>query len=76
MNYSVASRKFVPDMVEIQALTTPFDAGVFIASCDKAVPAHLKAIARINMPSIFVPDGVMASGPNNLTLKMIGMYKA
>lgn len=76
MNYSVASREFITDMLEIQALTTPFDAGVFVATCDKAVPAHLKAIARINMPSIFVPGGVMASGPNNLTLEMIGKYKA
>lgn len=76
MNYSVASREFIADMLEIQALSTPFDAGVFVATCDKAVPAHLKAIARINMPSIFVPGGVMASGPNNLTLEMIGTYKA
>ncbi|MBN1523337.1 MAG: dihydroxy-acid dehydratase [Spirochaetales bacterium] len=76
MNYSVVSREFITDILEIQALSTPFDAGVFIATCDKAVPAHLRAIGRIDMPSLFVPGGVMASGPNNLTLEMIGTYKA
>ena len=32
-------------MMEIHVKATPFDAGVFIASCDKSVPAHLMAIA-------------------------------
>jgi dihydroxy-acid dehydratase len=76
INYSVLSRELICDIIETQALATPFDGGVFIATCDKAVPGHLKAIARLDMPSVFVPGGVMASGPNNLTLEMIGGYKA
>ncbi len=76
MNYSLLSRELIADIIEAQASSTPFDAGVFIATCDKAVPGHLMAIARLDMPSVFVPGGVMASGPNNLTLEMIGTYKA
>lgn len=76
MHYSLVSREIMAAMIEIHSNATPFDAGVFIASCDKAVPAHLMSIARINIPSIFVPGGVMRCGPNNLTLEHIGKYSA
>lgn len=76
MSYSLVSREYIADMIEIQVGATPFDAGVFVASCDKAVPGHLKAMARMNMPAIFVPGGVMSAGPNSLTLEQIGTYKA
>lgn len=76
MNYSLASREFIANMIEIQAEATPFDAGVFITSCDKSVPAHLKAVARINMPAIIVPGGIMDAGPELLTLEQIGKYSA
>ena len=32
------------NMIEIHANATPFDGGVFIASCDKGMPAHLMAV--------------------------------
>ena len=76
MNYSLPSREFIAGMVEIQIGATPFDAGVFIASCDKAVPGFLQAIARLDMPAVFVPGGVMKAGPDRLTLEMIGKYDA
>ena len=63
-------------MMEIHVKATPFDAGVFIASCDKSVPAHLMAIARLDMPAIFMPGGIMKAGPNLLTLEQIGTYSA
>ena len=74
MNYSLLSREVIANMIEIQGTATPFDGGLFICSCDKGVPAHLKAIARLNMPSILVAGGVMKAGPNNLTLEQIGTY--
>lgn len=75
-NYSLASRDLICAMIEIQANATPFDGGVFIASCDKAMPGHLMAIGRVNMPSIMVTGGVMEAGPDLLTLEQIGMYSA
>ena len=59
-------------MIEIHAGATPFDGGIFVASCDKAVPAHLMGIGRVNMPSILVTGGVMDAGPDLLTLEQIG----
>ena len=76
INYSLASRDMIANMIEIHAGATPFDGGVFISSCDKAVPAHLMGIGRVNMPSILVTGGVMDAGPNGLTLEQIGTYAA
>lgn len=76
INYSLASRDTIANMIEIHAGATPFDGGVFVASCDKAVPAHLMGIGRVNMPSILVTGGVMDAGPDLLTLEQIGMYSA
>ena len=76
MNYSLPSRDMIANMLEIHAMATPFDGGVFIASCDKAVPAHLMGIGRINMPAILVTGGVMDAGPGLLTLEQIGIYAA
>ena len=41
INYSLPSRDMMANMIEIHANATPFDGGVFIASCDKGMPAHL-----------------------------------
>lgn len=76
INYSLCSREMICNMIEIQANATPFDGGVFIASCDKGLPAHLNAMARINMPSLIIPGGVMKAGPDLLTLEQIGKYSA
>lgn len=76
INHSLPSRDMMANMIEIHANATPFDAGVFIASCDKGMPAHLMAIGRINIPSIVVTGGVMDAGPDLLTLEQIGKYSA
>lgn len=76
INYSLASRDMIANMIEIHANATAFDAGVFLASCDKSVPAILMGIGRVNLPSIVVTGGVMDAGPGLLTLEQIGMYSA
>ena len=55
---------------------TPYDAAVFFSSCDKGVPAHLQALARMDVPSIVMPGGIMAAGPGMLTLEQLGAYSA
>jgi dihydroxy-acid dehydratase len=76
INYSLASREIIAALMEIHAMATPFDGGVFFTSCDKGVPAVLEAAARIDMPSIVAGGGVMNAGPNLLTLEQTGMYAA
>ena len=76
INYSLASRDAIANMIEIHAGATPFDGSIFISSCDKAVPAHLMGIGRVNTPAILVTGGVMDAGPDLLTLEQIGIYSA
>jgi dihydroxy-acid dehydratase len=76
INYSLVSRDMIANMIEIHGNSTGFDSGVFIASCDKSVPAILMGIGRLNIPSIIVTGGVMEAGPELLTLEQIGMYSA
>lgn len=76
INFSLVSREMIANMIEIQANATPFDAGVYLASCDKGMPGNLMGMARVNIPSIMVTGGTMAAGPDMLTLEQLGMYSA
>lgn len=76
INYSLASREMIANMIEIHANATPFDAGVYLASCDKGMPGNLMGLARVDIPSVVVPGGTMNAGPDMLTLEQLGMYSA
>ena len=76
INFSLASREMIANMIEIHANATPFDGGVFIASCDKGMPGNLMGMARVNIPSIMVTGGTMSAGPELLTLEQLGIYSA
>ena len=69
INYSLVSRDMIANMIEIHGNSTGFDGGVFIASCDKSVPACLMGLCRLNLPSIMITGGVMDAGPDLLTLE-------
>ena len=76
INYSLAHRDMIANMIEIHGNSTGFDGGGFIASCDKSVPACLMGLARLDIPSIVITGGVMDAGPDLLTLEQIGAYSA
>ncbi|MDO4285639.1 MAG: dihydroxy-acid dehydratase [Eubacteriales bacterium] len=76
INFSLASREMIANMIEIHGNATPFDAGVYLSSCDKGLPGNLMGLARVNMPSVVVPGGTMNAGPDMLTLEQLGMYSA
>lgn len=76
INYSLASREMIANMIEIHANATPFDAGVYLASCDKGMPGNLMGLARADVPSVVVSGGTMNAGPEMLTLEQLGMYSA
>ena len=60
INYSLPHREAMVDLVEAQANASVYDGGVFIASCDKSVPAMLMSIGRLkDMSAIVVTGGVM-----------------
>ena len=76
INYSLASREMIANMIEIHANATPFDGGVYLSSCDKGMPGNLIGLARVDIPAVVVTGGTMNAGPEMLTLEQLGMYSA
>lgn len=76
INFSLASREMIANMMEIHASATAFDAAVFLASCDKGLPGSLMALARLDIPALVLPGGTMNAGPQMLTLEQLGSYSA
>ena len=76
INYSLASREMIANMIEIQGSATVFDGAVYLASCDKGLPGNMIGMLRVNVPSIIVPGGTMKAGPKMLTLEQLGMHSA
>ena len=68
MQFSLLSREIIASMVEIHVEASLCDGLVLISSCDKSVPAHLMAAARLDRPSIFVPGGCMSAGADFMTV--------
>jgi dihydroxy-acid dehydratase len=62
MKYSLPSRELIADCVESMLRAHAFDGMVCIPNCDKIVPGMLMAAMRVNIPTIFVSGGAMATG--------------
>lgn len=72
MNYVLASREAIADMIEIHGSAVPWDGMILSSSCDKSIPAHLKAAARLDIPTVFIPGGSMRPGPDMTTSLVAG----
>lgn len=72
MNMVLFSREAICDMLEVHGRFIPWDGIVLSSSCDKAIPAYLKAMARLDLPAIFIPGGSMRSGPDQTTSLIAG----
>lgn len=62
MRYSLVSREVIADSLEVMLNAHRFDAVVAVASCDKIEPGMMMAIARVNIPAVFVNGGPMLAG--------------
>ena len=62
MKASLVSREVIADSIELVALAQWFDGLVTIAGCDKNLPGTLMAIARLNIPGVFVYGGTILPG--------------
>ncbi len=72
MDYSLPSREVIAAAAELHARAGHFDAVVLVSSCDKAVPGHLIAAARLGLPAVHVPGGSMPAGRGGITVDQIG----
>jgi dihydroxy-acid dehydratase len=62
IRYDTPTRDIIAAEVETCAEIHCFDGLALISSCDKNVPGHLLAAARLDLPSILVPGGPMLAG--------------
>jgi len=72
MNYILPSREVLCDLTEVHGRVIPWDGLVVISSCDKSIPAHLMAVARLNIPAIHVPGGSNRIGPHMTHSLLVG----
>ena len=62
MKASLVSREVIADSIELSAIGYQFDALVTIGGCDKTQPACAMAMARLNIPSIYLYGGSIPPG--------------
>ncbi len=62
MKYSLVSREVIADSIEVVSCAQRFDGLVAIGGCDKNMPGALMAIARMNIPSVFIYGGTIKPG--------------
>ncbi len=62
MRFTLPSRDFIADSIEIMAQGQQLDGLVCLCSCDKIVPGMMMAIGRLNIPAVMVTGGPMMPG--------------
>jgi dihydroxy-acid dehydratase len=62
MKYSLVSREVIADSIETACGAQSMDGVVAVGGCDKNMPGAMIAIARMNIPAIFVYGGTIKPG--------------
>jgi dihydroxy-acid dehydratase len=57
MRFVLAQRDLIADMLETHIRSQPYDGVVFIAGCDKINPGMMMAMARLDLPAIYLSGG-------------------
>jgi dihydroxy-acid dehydratase len=77
MKYSLISREVIADSIETVCQGQQMDGLVAIGGCDKNMPGAMIAIARLNIPSIFVYGGTIKAGHlNGNDLTVVSAFEA
>ncbi|MDC0194333.1 dihydroxy-acid dehydratase [Candidatus Nitrosopelagicus sp.] len=77
MKSSLVSREVIADSIELMVRAHQYDAIVGIAGCDKSLPGTMMAMARLNIPSVFVYGGTIMPGMlNGEELTVVDVYEA
>ena len=77
MKYSLVSREVIADSIETACTAQSMDGVVTIGGCDKNMPGAMIAIARMNIPAIFVYGGTIKPGHyNGRDLTIVSAFEA
>ncbi|HSQ82963.1 MAG TPA: dihydroxy-acid dehydratase [Casimicrobiaceae bacterium] len=77
MKYSLVSREVIADAIETSVNGQCMDGVLVVGGCDKNMPAAMMAMARINVPGIFVYAGTIKPGHwKGQTLTIVSPFEA
>jgi dihydroxy-acid dehydratase len=77
MKYSLVSREVIADSIETACGAQSMDGVVAVGGCDKNMPGAMIAIARMNIPAIFVYGGTIKPGNlNGRDLTIVSAFEA
>ena len=77
MKYSLVSREVIADSIETVCQAQAMDGLVAIGGCDKNMPGAMIAIARLNIPSVFIYGGTIKAGSfNGEDLTVVSAFEA
>ncbi|PSO53088.1 MAG: dihydroxy-acid dehydratase [Cyanobacteria bacterium QH_8_48_120] len=77
MKYSLVSREVIADSIETVSQAQSMDGVLAIGGCDKNMPGAMIAIARLNIPAIFVYGGTIKPGHyNGQDLTIVSAFEA
>jgi dihydroxy-acid dehydratase len=77
MKYSLVSREVIADSIETVCNAQSMDGVLCVGGCDKNMPGAMIAIARLNIPAIFVYGGTIKAGRyNGEDLTVVSAFEA
>src|SRR5438445_6011946 len=78
MRYSLVSREVIADSLEVVAAGMNHDGLLAVGGCDKNMPGCVMAMARLNIPSIFVYGGSILPGigPDGEDIDIVSIFEA
>ncbi len=78
MRYSLVSREVIADSIEVVSGGMNHDGVLAFGGCDKNMPGCLMAMARLNVPSIFVYGGSILPGvgPEGEDIDIVSIFEA
>src|SRR5947209_15418078 len=78
MRYSLVSREVIADSIEVVAGGMNHDGVLAFGGCDKNMPGCLMAMARLNVPSVFVYGGSILPGigPHGEAVDIVSIFEA
>jgi dihydroxy-acid dehydratase len=77
MKYSLVSREVIADAIEVAVMGQCMDGVLCVGGCDKNMPGAMMALARMNVPGIFVYAGTIKPGMwKGQTLTIVSPFEA
>src|SRR5438477_4847740 len=78
MRYSLVSREVIADSIEVVAGGMNHDGVLAFGGCDKNMPGCLMAMARLNVPGVFVYGGSILPGigPDGEDIDIVSIFEA